>query len=182
MGTNTRLLAIVAKAPAMYGIHQQVMSCAVTLKLLIHHLIHSTKYRACTGPLLAPNPCLLSLSVQAHWHLLWVSFWSLSKIEKKPIIMCSIGYFSHFSTTSLPPALGTKSATENRLWSFSDIELSSGFKEGMFPQLLLLLYQLQSPKTSQCLNACSWELSPAFQRFCKLFCWMREKGTWRKER
>ncbi len=46
----------------------------------------------------------------------------------------------------LPPSLGTKSATENRLWSFSDIELSSGFKEGMFPQLLLLLYQFQSPK------------------------------------
>ncbi len=61
MGTNTTLFAIVAKAPAMYGMHQQVMSCAVTLKLLIHHLIHSTKCRACTGPLLAPNPCVLSL-------------------------------------------------------------------------------------------------------------------------
>ncbi len=61
MGTNTTLLANVAKAPAIYGMHQQVMLCAVTLKLLIHHLIHSTKCRACTGPLLAPNPCLLSL-------------------------------------------------------------------------------------------------------------------------
>jgi hypothetical protein len=84
------LLAIVAKAPAMYGMHQQMMLCAVTLKLLIHHLIHSTKYRACTGPLLAPNPCLLSLCTSPL--TLTLGF-----------IMCSIRYFSHFSTTSLPP-------------------------------------------------------------------------------
>ncbi len=120
-------------------------------------------------------------SVQAHWHLLWVSFWSLSKIEKKPIIMSSIRYFSHFSTTSLPPSLGTKSATENRLWSFSDIELSSGFKEGMFPQLLLLLYQFQSPKPHNIWMHAAENCLPHSRDFAS-FCWMREKGTWKKER
>lgn len=139
VGTNTTLLAIVAKAPAMYSMYQQVMSCTVTLKLLTHHLIHSTKYRACTGPLLAPNPCLLSLCTSPLTPTL--GFKDREETHHHVFHQVLQPFLNH-----LPPSLGTKSATENHLWSFSDIELSSEFKEGMFPQLLLFLYQFQSPK------------------------------------